>query len=813
MGAKIKNNNIKHNNLFIMRKTCGFTQKKLALAIEEQLYTNGYKAVTINAQEIGRWESGKHQPNDAYLKALCDVLKTNPVEFGFRSRSEFITHLPEHLPFEKNYTGRQKLMEIFQEKLAVNKEKTILALYGAGGIGKTAFIATMISTSEQIKKAFPNGVFWISCNSFTNAKGYNKCLRLLANEILPKTSPHTTFQGIKNIILDYFGQLDHCLVVLDDINPNLEKYLKELFVLLCAGKNTAIILISRQEISKSSDMGILSYSMDPLIPAEANILLARLLQEKNTERPRLAEWNKIPDICETVAYHPLTIRLLSAYYSEHNILIQKDYENLRQLFYNTDLGNTGLKKCFERYHELMKDPKRFLLAALALLDGKYIPREIIISIGQALAEVKHQTIDIPREIDALLKSSILTAAGENNVTLHDIFREYIFDNFQKNFSQEEQLLVLHLIAGVFADFAIKYRDNVFDFHENTIGRQETNIHKALDWSYHQQNYALTSKICLGMAGYWRTNVVSEESTNWQKYIQWGIEANNILMQGLGEETAEYQRFMREKASLQNLNAWFFYNRRELAQAKAVYTETIRIYHTLQYVRGICSTYIAFCETAISDGAWSNAEIYAAAAIRLLDKELNNPNIDDRQKLVRNRGEAELMEAKIAWFREDYAIALDKLHNAEKFFETCRDDWGLVTCWSLLGHIYLDTKHNTQLAVQYISKIRETDVRKKDVTQTDNDTTDWILSAKFLMECNRLTNAENVLLYYISEHDDIVFYEYLAIANYILGLVYVKQHKPDKAIVCLQKAAQLNSMHFGPITKKSLQYLAELKVLL
>ncbi len=801
MNAKLKSlvgSNIK---LITKRETCGYSRKKLATQIARYLYTD--TAAAIDVQEIGRWERNEHQPNIEYKKALCAILNATPEELGFSSRSKIMTSVPAYLPIEKNYTGRNNLRTIFQEKLAANKKKTILAVHGVGGIGKSAFIATIIQTTAAIQTTFSDGVLWITCENFTGARGYNRFLRHLADKIKAADPLSATIQQIKHTLLVYFSKLNHCLIILDDINPDLEKNLKEIFELLCAEKNTTLILISRQKIN-SADRCIFDVPMPSLTNAEANTLMARLLQEKTNERPDLPEWNIIPNICQTVVNHPLTIHLLSAYYSENNILIQNDYQNLQQLFSQTKVMDTGLKQCFERYHRLLSEFKQFLLAALTLLDGKYIAKAIIISMGQALAEAKHHTIDMSQEIAELIQSSIVTEAGDDDVTIHDIYREYILNNFQTKFSQKDQTLIYSLLANVFADYAIQYREHVFDFHENMIGKQETNIHNALQWANEQQNYALIGKICLGMSGYWRTNVLSEENITWQKYIQWGIEAYNKLLQPLRAETSEYRFVMMEKVSIQNLHAWFYFNRRELDSAKAIYTETIQTFQTLQNIRGICSTNIALCETAMSNGDWSAAALYAATAIQLLDAELKKPENTERLKLLRNRGEAETMEAKIAWFHEEYETAIQKLQNAEQFFKDSQNDWGLVTCWSLLGHIYLDLHHDVKMAFQYVAKMQQTDLRNDDDVAID-----WVLSAKILVENNQLRNAEQILLRYISEHNNIVFYEYLAIANYILGVIYYKQHKQQKACAHFQEAIQLRSAHFGPITKNAQRYIAEI----
>jgi transcriptional regulator with XRE-family HTH domain len=136
---------------------------------------------------ISRWERGHTIPSPFYREKLCTLFGKDARELGllpneeqpevpspsqkaaplaqadvFSSSKVFLFKNPESFVSHSSHlVGRQKVIELLTQKLCTEPEKTIIALHGLPGVGKTS-LARICIYNKQIQEQFHHGILWIN---------------------------------------------------------------------------------------------------------------------------------------------------------------------------------------------------------------------------------------------------------------------------------------------------------------------------------------------------------------------------------------------------------------------------------------------------------------------------------------------------------------------------------------------------------------------------------------------------------------------------------------------------------------------------
>jgi len=209
------------------REIHGWSQERVARAID------------INPKTVGRWERGEVFPSLEYRSRLCQLYKKKPEELGLvqdevendfreeRSKKtqavDVATPVPSEyyrvdwgeVPFVRHLYGRdQECMQL--EEWIVHNSSNVVAILGAGGIGKTILAA---SVTRQVQSKF-DYVFW---RSLQNAVSLDVILQryilILSNN--EQVELPEDIEDKISLFIEYLRRY-RCLLILDNLETILQ---------------------------------------------------------------------------------------------------------------------------------------------------------------------------------------------------------------------------------------------------------------------------------------------------------------------------------------------------------------------------------------------------------------------------------------------------------------------------------------------------------------------------------------------------------------------------------------------------------------
>ncbi len=204
----------------------GWSQEKVA------------NTININPKTVGRWERGEVRPSLEYRSMLCKLYKKTPEELGLmqyeneepqerKSKNGDVEKLilnhssaPYHIDWGealhvRQLYGRDHESAIL-EKWIVDDQCNVVAILGAGGVGKTALTAAL---TEQLQDKF-DYVFWRSLQNASSLETFlQKCILFLSNNELVEFP-----NGVEDkifLLIEYLRKY-RCLLILDNLETILQ---------------------------------------------------------------------------------------------------------------------------------------------------------------------------------------------------------------------------------------------------------------------------------------------------------------------------------------------------------------------------------------------------------------------------------------------------------------------------------------------------------------------------------------------------------------------------------------------------------------
>ncbi|MFN6477929.1 NB-ARC domain-containing protein [Nostoc sp. DedQUE07] len=327
-------------------------------------------------------------------------------------------------------------MSLTKQPVGITGKSRRVGVQGMGGIGKTV-LATALARDEEVRKAFPDGVFWVTFGQTPQILTWQS---YLAQEFGDKQAAFTEIGLAKARLRQLFAD-KACLLILDDIwcldDATAFDVLGEHCQMLVTTRNTAIV----------TGLGGEEYQLEVLDEQQALALLADWANQPEIIDPTQQN-DVILQVAQECGYLPLALAMVGAMMrfkppNRWQNILEKlrsaDLEKVKQQF--PDYPYPNLLKAIQVSVEDMSEnyQQRYLDFAVFPEDTP-IPEAVLQTFWQPLGLDKFDTQDV---IDELVSKSLALRDEVGNLRLHDLQFDYVRKQHATLVTESEGIGCLH----------------------------------------------------------------------------------------------------------------------------------------------------------------------------------------------------------------------------------------------------------------------------------------------------------------------------------------------------------------------------------
>ncbi len=548
---------------------------------QDEAFLDIAKGIRRVAEEIRRAVEKEPQPGaSTHASTQAESIKPAPR-----------THIPDILRVEfvprKDQSG--DLVARLKEELAPHKRR-LVALWGAGGVGKTALA---IETAHGLTETFDNRVVWVSADGL---KDFNLSTLLDAvasqfgQDELRKLALEPKKEQLREVVA-----AAPALIVLDNfetIEPQEGKACAEWLArpALCSA------LITTRDIVESAARNI---PVNTMRPEEAHNLLQQLIAQAHD--PRAFTRLDRDDLIRTAEANPLVLQWIVGQID----LAQDPQEVLDDLRHGE---GTASERVFDRSFKLkqLDNGGRAVLLALSLFAPSATRKALAAVSGLDKDKDRKRFKDAVRNLSALWL--IRTTEDSQRLAVEGLTRELTrahlsVDHRDKTFRQR--------FTARFLNYAEANR-NPTPEHLNALEEEKDNILSAMDVAFGLKDWRSVMRLMdainfdgvsglLTMRGYW------------DEAIQRGEQARRAAHNLLDEAAV---------AHFSHNIAIIFQDRGQLEEARRLYVENLEISKRLGNQRGIAGTLHELGRLAQDQGELEEARRLYDESLRI-NKRLGN----------------------------------------------------------------------------------------------------------------------------------------------------------------------------------------------
>jgi antitoxin component HigA of HigAB toxin-antitoxin module len=283
-----------------------------------------------------------------------------------------------------------------------------------GGIGKTV-LATALALDEEVRRAFPDGVIWITFGQTPQILTWQS---YIAQELGDNQAAFTEISLAKAQLRELLtGKA--CLLILDDV-WNLE-HAKAFDVL----EKPCQMLITTRDAGIITALGGEEYQLSILSQQQALALLANGANQALETLPAIAK-----DVARECGYLPLALSMVGAMMQWKPInrwqnvlekLRNADLEKIRQQF--PDYPYPDLLKAIQVSVEALEANERERYLDFAVFpEDTPIPEAVLQTFWEPLGLDEFDTQDV---IDKLVSKSLVSRDEKGSLSLHDLQLDYV----------------------------------------------------------------------------------------------------------------------------------------------------------------------------------------------------------------------------------------------------------------------------------------------------------------------------------------------------------------------------------------------------
>ncbi|MCC3434476.1 MAG: NACHT domain-containing protein [Oscillatoriales cyanobacterium] len=325
------------------------------------------------------------------------------------------------LPDISGFFGRREELGFLKNWISGDRCR-LVAIFGMGGIGKTALCAQL---AKQIQNEF-DFVIWRSLSNQPSCQDLAIGLIQFICDCQGKKLPENLSDGI-SVLIEYL-QAHRCLIVLDGVETILDtggfagKYrsgyedYERLFRQIGESNHQSCLLLTSSE--KSRDIAMLEGQTRPVrsykLTGLDNMAAREILQERGLTQEK--QWDELIDC---YAAHPLALRIVSAMILE--LFNGKSSEFIRENTVFLGQINHILSQQFQRLSVLEKDVIKQLATAGAPMD--------LAQLRGGLSEPV-KTSNLMEALESLGWRSLIekiTVSGNVAFTLQPVVRKYAIE--------------------------------------------------------------------------------------------------------------------------------------------------------------------------------------------------------------------------------------------------------------------------------------------------------------------------------------------------------------------------------------------------
>jgi transcriptional regulator with XRE-family HTH domain len=402
---------------------------------------------------ISRWERGYTTPSPFYREKLCKLFGKDARELGllpneeqpetpaftqrssppvqahvFSSSKVFLFNNTESFTSHTSHLiGRQEVIGLLTQKLCIEQEKTIIALHGLPGAGKTSLARTCIY-NRKIQEQFHHGILWINLGPRPEiARLLTACgvlLGLSPDEMEHYASEDELVKAIAQIL-----HLRRMLIIVDDV-WSIEEFLP---FFKMGGAQCAYLVTTRLpsislRLANSNALVVQGLGEEESLELLGNFVPTLIYQEPQAMHALVRSADGLPLVLTLMGQNlqlhahggqPRRIQAALAHLSqpEGRLHLFEQHIVSNQSFAHSDCPVTSLKSIIETSDHYLSPVARQALYALAVLPAwpKSISEEAALAIAGVSVEV----------LDVLIDAGLLEGVGPGRYALHQVIIDYV----------------------------------------------------------------------------------------------------------------------------------------------------------------------------------------------------------------------------------------------------------------------------------------------------------------------------------------------------------------------------------------------------
>jgi WD40 repeat protein len=307
------------------------------------------------------------------------------------------------------------------QPVAITGKSRSVGVQGMGGIGKTV-LATALARDEEVKRAFPDGVIWITFGQTPQISILqSNVVKALGDKQASFTEINSGKTQLRKLLTD-----KACLLILDDVWN-----LNDAIAFDVLGERCQMLITTR-DAGIITGLGGEEYQLCILNEQQALALLANWAEEKKAVEKLPAE--KLPatalEVARECGYLPLALSMVGAIMQGKPInrwqnVLQKlrsaDLEKIRQQF--PDYPYPDLLKAIQVSVEALEPEERERYLDFAVFpEDTPIPEAVLQTFWEPLGLDEFDTQDV---IDNLVRKSLASRDEKGNLSLHDLQLDYV----------------------------------------------------------------------------------------------------------------------------------------------------------------------------------------------------------------------------------------------------------------------------------------------------------------------------------------------------------------------------------------------------
>jgi hypothetical protein len=323
------------------------------------------------------------------------------------------------------YLERDDYLDQFREALLSGETQVVgitsrpqyVGVQGMGGLGKSV-LAAALAWDEQVRRAFPDGIFWLRFGQEVDEAGVLELQKEILLVLAPDSQPESPAQG-RNL-LNLALQRKRCLIIADDLWDS--SHLNH-FDLADSGCR---FLLTTRDADVIEGTGAHLCELHLLSDEQARELLAKCSGFAEEDLPDEAE-----AILRECGRLPLAVAAIGSMVngkgrSRWQLALDKlKNARLDKIPANFDRysGYENLFKVFQvSVEDLPSEVQAYFKTLLVFSEDTEIPESVLQLYWEHIGLGNYEPLDA---VDLLVQRSLLTPAGKDTFIFHDLLRDYL----------------------------------------------------------------------------------------------------------------------------------------------------------------------------------------------------------------------------------------------------------------------------------------------------------------------------------------------------------------------------------------------------